>query len=256
MEKNIWELCEGKNHIISFSLNAWRIVEAQHIVSTRKLVDSLDEQKILEDLIESTKPLLKLKEESFNLHYLLSTPFRYPPLQNGSRFGTRFEPSFWYGSLELSTAMAETAYYRFNFLRASKAEFGNVITNHTAFSAHINTKKGIDLTQSPFSEYTAVISSPISYHESQQLGNAMRQDNVEAFSYQSARDLNKGINIALLTSKAFLQKKPQSQSFQSWQCIMSDDVADFIRVSSIIPETFSFPKEGFLYDGVLPFPAY
>jgi hypothetical protein len=34
----------------------WRLVEAQHLISTLKLVDSVDEQLVLEDLIESSKP--------------------------------------------------------------------------------------------------------------------------------------------------------------------------------------------------------
>src|ERR1700738_3771514 len=34
----------------------WRVVEAQHHVSTLKLVDTLDEQQQLEALIEDTKP--------------------------------------------------------------------------------------------------------------------------------------------------------------------------------------------------------
>jgi hypothetical protein len=249
---DIWEQCKGAKHLIAFNINAWRIVEAQHIISTRKLVDSLLEQHILEELIESTKPPYK---EDSKLHYLLYTPFRYPPLKNGSRFGARFEHSFWYGSLELNTAMAETAYYRFHFLRASKAKFGAVVTNHTAFSAHIKTKKGIDLTQSPFSKFTSMISSPVSYQVSQALGTAMRQDNTESFYYQSTRDPNKGNNIALLTPKAFSQKKPISQSFQSWQCIVNKNIADFVRVSSVINETQSFHIELFLCSGELPFPA-
>ena len=48
-------------------------------------------------------------------HYLLATPFRYPPLPYGSRFGSRFEPSLFYGARSASTALAESAYYRFVF---------------------------------------------------------------------------------------------------------------------------------------------
>ncbi|MBU7008991.1 hypothetical protein Ga0451573_003974, partial [Peptococcaceae bacterium DYL19] len=36
----------------------WRLVEAQHRVSTMKLVDTLDEQALLEDEIEATTPPL------------------------------------------------------------------------------------------------------------------------------------------------------------------------------------------------------
>src|SRR5262245_65560523 len=53
----------------------WRLVEAQHHVSTLKLVDSVGEQDLLEDLIEAAKP--PLPPECRDLHYLLSTPFRY-----------------------------------------------------------------------------------------------------------------------------------------------------------------------------------
>ena len=39
-----------------FRGQAWRFVEAQHRVSTLKLVDSLAEQAALEDILEETKP--------------------------------------------------------------------------------------------------------------------------------------------------------------------------------------------------------
>ena len=36
--------------------HAWRMVEAQNIAATMKLVDDIDEQSLLEDLLESSKP--------------------------------------------------------------------------------------------------------------------------------------------------------------------------------------------------------
>src|SRR3984893_7377251 len=63
----------------------WRFVEAQHIVSTTKLTDTLAEQRRLETLIDETKPAIP--PECRELHFLLSTPFRYgAPYPNGSRF--------------------------------------------------------------------------------------------------------------------------------------------------------------------------
>src|SRR6185503_9702514 len=52
----------------------WRAVEAQHRVSTMKLVDTLAEQSLLETLVESTKP--PLPPDCRHLHYLLATPCR------------------------------------------------------------------------------------------------------------------------------------------------------------------------------------
>ena len=55
----------------------WRLVEAQHIVSTLKLVDSADEQDVLDAMIDGTKP--PVPPECRHLDYLLYTPFRYGP---------------------------------------------------------------------------------------------------------------------------------------------------------------------------------
>lgn len=253
MVTDVWMKCDGISHVTSLNETAWRIVEAQDLLATRKLVDSIYEQNLLEEMIESTKPALAKKLHT--LHPLLYTPFRYPPLKHGSRFGKRSEPSLWYGSLELNTAMAELAFYRFNFLRASQATYGIVETQLTVFSARIKTDRGINLTAQPFSAHTQVISSPISYAISQSLGTAMRAADIEAFHYQSARDSKTGTNVALFTSSAFLHRTPDSKSFQSWQCIANNDLIEFIRSSTMTSESKSFPIELFLIDGKLPFPA-
>ena len=93
------------------------MVESQHLFSTRKLVDSEAEHRVLEELIEGHKP----KGER-GLHFLLATPFRYPPLPHGSRFGTRGQHGIWYGAVEQRTAFAESAYYRLLFLEGTAAD--------------------------------------------------------------------------------------------------------------------------------------
>lgn len=137
------------------------------LTATSKLVDSLEEQSILEELIESTKPVLAKKLSE--LHPLLRTPFRYLPLKHGSHFGKRTEHSLWYGSLQLNTAWAEKAFYRFNFLRASQVGYGTVEIL-TVLAVQIKIGKGINLTDHPFCNYTEIISSPISYELRQPLG--------------------------------------------------------------------------------------
>ena len=82
MSSNIWTLCAGDSELRQLQLVAWRAVEAQHQVSTRKLVDTAAEQELLEELIETAKPP---DITGGRVHYLLSTPFRYPPLRHGSR---------------------------------------------------------------------------------------------------------------------------------------------------------------------------
>src|SRR5688572_23792731 len=121
---NLWNLCNGAAFISNIATDAYRVVESQHLSATRKLVDSVEEHEALEVLIEHSKPKIPKGPEFKRLHYLLFTPFRYPPLKHGSRFGKISERSLWYGSLELETALAEVAFYRFYFLLGSSAALG------------------------------------------------------------------------------------------------------------------------------------
>ena len=123
MSRSIWTRCGAKANLRRLTAKAWRVVEAQHVVSTRKLVDSHDEQELLEELIEPSKPRLPDMQGFHGLHYLLSTPFRYPPLPHGSRFATRTERAVWYGSSRVRTAFAETAYYRLLFLDGTTVDY-------------------------------------------------------------------------------------------------------------------------------------
>ena len=253
MTLNIWNECDGKNNITTLNELAWRIVESQDSASTRKLVSSLDEQILLEQMIEEVKP--PVPSSYSKLHPLLYTPFRYPPLRHGSRFGRKHEPSLWYGSQKLKTAMADLAFYRFNFLRASEAQFGVVVSQFTAFSVHINTEQAIRLIDDPFSKFRDVISSPVDYSASQELGTVMRDEGISGFNYLSARDPGAGVNIGVFAPAAFAKKLPENVSFQSWQCVADHRVVEFLRTNAIEMETVNFSIDSYLVDGVLPFPA-
>lgn len=116
---DLWAACGLKDAIHPIRGEFWRIVESQEQVATARLVDNLAEQGLLEELLEGAKPAPRPGSE--RLDYLLMTPFRYPPLRHGSRFGRAYEPSLLYGALAPATALAECAYYRFVF-RAGMAE--------------------------------------------------------------------------------------------------------------------------------------
>lgn len=250
---SIWKANDGKAYITTLDETAWRIVESQEYSSTRKLVDTLDEQILLEQMIEEVKP--PVSQEFTGYHPLLYTPFRYPPLKYGSRFGCKHERSLWYGSQQLRTMMAELAFYRLHFLHASEADYGVVIAPYTAFSVHINTECAVRLLEQPFSKFINTISSPVEYLVSQELGSAMRADGVDAFSFKSARDPESGINIGLFTPAAFAKKQPERNSFQSWQCVADHRVVEFLRTSAIETESVIFSVDKFLVNGELPFPA-
>jgi hypothetical protein len=76
-----------------------RLVQQQGIDSLGPLVDDLDQLARLEALVEANKPPPPAALQPDRLcHLLLITPFRYPPLRHGSRFGSRHERGKFYGS--------------------------------------------------------------------------------------------------------------------------------------------------------------
>jgi hypothetical protein len=226
------------------------VVEAQHQVSTRKLVDSADEQVLLEELIERVKPP---DTTGGRLHYLLFTPFRYPPLRYGSRFGARHERGVWYGSESRRTAFAEVAYYRLLFLEGTRAALGSVITQLTAFSVRVRSSRGVDLVSPPFDAHRRAIASPTKYASTQALGAAMREAGVELFRYPSARDDEGGVNVGAFSPAVFGSAKPHG--FETWHCTAEREKVELTKGDYFKRETYAFSREQFLVGGALPAPA-
>lgn len=250
MSSSIWTRCAGVSEIHPLRLAPWRVVESQHHVSTRKLVDSADEQALLEDMIESAKPPDVTRGR---LHYLLFTPFRYPPLRHGSRFGSRGERGIWYGSLEQRTAFAEVSYYRLLFLEGTDAPLDTVTTALTAFTVNVRTMRGVALDRPPFDRFRRYISSPSTYAASQSLGAEMRKAGVEAFRYSSARDADGGVNVGAYSPAVFGRSKPKS--LETWHCAASRERVDLTRGDYFRRAAFGFPRAQFLVRGALPAPA-
>ncbi|WP_454782214.1 RES family NAD+ phosphorylase [Legionella sp. WA2022007384] len=247
---DLWDEMDGTQYITSIMATIHRVVEDQEEVATLSLVNNIEEQGILEELLETSKP--KKPEEYEDLHYLLITPFRYPPLQYGSRFGSTFEPSLFYGALNSSTALAETAYYRFVFMSGMKEPYpDNIQMTYSSYTVGIKTAHGVFLNKQPFDAFEKIITSPQYYGDTQKLGTSMRNADVEAFQYISARDPEKGINVALFTPKAFQSKKPIS--LERWICNITNQEIGFI--SNDTHKRLSFKRDIFLVDGLLPAPA-
>src|SRR5262249_27617586 len=137
MSASIWTQCGVISNLRSFRAKPWRVVEAQHVASTLKLVGSVEEQRLLEEVIDRRKPPLPKELVRPRFQYLLFTPFRYPPLPHGSRFGTREEPGIWYGADSLRAVFAEKAYYRFVFFSGTRANLAPITLEQTAFTAAV-----------------------------------------------------------------------------------------------------------------------
>ncbi|HAT3877926.1 TPA: RES family NAD+ phosphorylase [Legionella pneumophila] len=241
---SLWVSCEGEKYIEQIEVDPWRVVEAQHISSSRDLVDTIEEHDLLEELLEDSKPIVPNRT-----HYLIFTPFRYPPLKYGSRFGRQFEPSLWYGSLELQTSFAEVAFYRLKFFDDSSANLGYIEIPMTVFKAHINTKQGIDLTKNMFSKHLEKISNKNNYDYSQPLGTDMRNAGIEAFLFASARVSNLSKNAAAFIPRVFTKKNGQFISnMQNWSCLANKKNIEFTRFGILNVERLVFSDEDFKID--------
>lgn len=254
-------------HLTALQGAVFRVVESQEEIATTRLVDNIQEQMRLEELLEGSKPALPPKTEK--LHYLLSTPFRYPPLKYGSRFGRSFEPSLFYGAMSVDTALAETAYYRFVFLSHLETPFPRPLTTlHTLFSVRIRTAKGIRLQEEAWRDLHEVLTDPVSYRESQALGTDMRRAGVEAFQFLSARARQaglyqlpfevcqgvEGINAALFSPRPFSDKQPRSR--QRLIVVSGQETVSMSLTGEDGRKTArDFSKDLFRINGELPMPA-
>ncbi len=252
---SLWHMCEGHKYIDSLSGTLYRLIESQEHIATRQLVDTLEEQALLEEMLETVKP--PYPQHLDHLHYLLKTPFRYPPLKWGSRFGRTFEPSIFYGGCSVDVTLAESAYYRFVFWYSmdGKPIKNTIRSEHTLFSVGYHSHKGVRLQSPPFDMHLDLIAHPTNYSHAQQLGTTMRNDGVEVFEYPSARARDYANShatcVGLFTADAFSQNSPLDR--QQWFCDISADDVIFKAVedSAII----GFKLSQFLQHGTFPMPA-
>jgi hypothetical protein len=229
----------------SYTNEIYRIVEGQLFIATRKLVDNDEEHRILEEIIDQSKPPCLTCNSRGELHYLLYTPFRYPPLKSGCRFHTCLEKGIFYGSEELTTAMSEISYHRFLEMKHHPdIALKPMQVAYTHFVAKVQSTKMIALTNKPFCAQRDKISDPASYAYSQQLGDAMRRAGTEMFRYFSART-TEGINVGLFSTEAFRNNKPDKE--KHWDVYISCGTIEFRRADlTSNQELYVFKREDFL----------
>ncbi len=247
---DIWHSVTGNKFIQVIEGYGFRLVESQETVATMEIVSSLEKQSILENMLDlESKPEYRPGTE--HLHYLLSSPFRYPPLKHGSRFGRQFEPSLFYGGASESVTLCESAYYKFYFYHDMEdaPDCNYIQSQHTLFKFRYKTEDGIKLQDSPFDVYEVKLRDPADYRMTQKLGFAMRNDDVKGFEYRSARDRQGNINIALFDTLSLASRKPINE--RSCLCQVNGDEVIF----SIQRKIIKFYIKQFLVNGSLPIPA-
>lgn len=200
----------------------WRAVEAQHVISTMRLVDSAAEQELLEQLLERSKPPLPV--EARGLVFLLSTPFRYVSAWP-SRFRRAGEPGIWYGADKVETACAEVGYWRWRFLMDSDGlRDRRLFVEFTVFEARI-AGVVVDLTKPPWVRAKTLWTNPSDYTACHEMAAAARERGVQWIRYASVRDPAHGFCGAALDPSALSLPRPTVQ--QTWAARAQADMVAF-----------------------------
>ena len=123
-------------------------------------------------------------------------------------------PGVFYASLEVTTAVAEMAFWRLLFyLESPDTPWPANAGEYTAFSVRFSAGKGLDLTRPPLNRDAERWTHPTDYSHCQALADAAREADVLAIRYQSARAA--GQNVALLACAAFASRAPLER--QGWR---------------------------------------
>lgn len=246
----------GAAPLTSLSGSVHRITDRQGESGTVDLVDSLREQVRLEQLIEGVKPPIPSdwpeagNKRPLPSHRLLLTPFRYPPLESGSRFGRTHQRHLFYGARVLETALAERAFHALRLLEGSPLPAGRRIQRQqTAFAVAINAERGLALQRHLIPEALEAVTNPSSYAASQRCGDAMRERQVQAFEVPSARSPETPPVVGVLTPYAFASTP---FDFQDWSLEITAEGMTAVCFGSGLTAFFS--REQFLVAGRWPSP--
>ncbi len=190
----------------------WRFVEDQNISSTMKLVDGLDEQMMLEELLDASKPPVPAPCQ--HLHYLQFTPFRY-----AARYATRFRPQgdrrgVFYAAETVQTAATEVAFYRaLFFIESPETKAPENPFEMTAFCTKVRSAQALDIGAHFEGAALAAFAHPTDYAPCHALAEEVRGMNGEVIRFPSARD-HAGTNVAVLSCAAFPDSQPRDM--QGW----------------------------------------
>ncbi|MBC7619070.1 MAG: RES family NAD+ phosphorylase [Candidatus Saccharibacteria bacterium] len=219
MNEVVWQPEWVQKHTVGLAMDAFRLVETQYIAATMMLVDSAQEQDLLEQMLEVSKP--PMPPTGQGVHYLLAAPFRYLP-QTGSRFRAINAPGIWYGADDPFSACAEIAYWRQRFLLDSAGLVKTYLaTEHSMYEASVN-GLAIDLLATPWNQAEVFWKSPSDYSQTQRLGGLVRESEaVSWIRYESVRA--PGHKCAAVFDPMILAMKTLDARYEPWHCLTTYD---------------------------------
>ena len=235
MSSTTWTAREVASNATAERHALWRAVEAQHVASTMALVDSIEEQHVLERLLDDAKP--PIPAGAAHLHWLLFTPFRYPPPPGGSRFRGPIDPGVFYGADEIRTACAELGFWRWRHLQDSPALTSMPTKPQTVFQVRIDTKT-VNLRTKPFARDRRHWTNAQDYSRCQRFGRTARDVGIGAIRYESVRDPERGACCAVLSPTAFVSLAPLEQ--QTWMLSVTRERVVWQRTHVLHRDEYEF----------------
>lgn len=193
------------------------MIEGQYRPATMRIVDTDHEQSVLEDILENSKP--PVPEPCQHLDYQFWSPFRYGRYPRASRFRRAGPtPGVWYGSEDVLTAVAESAWGALRFYAASPdTPTPRWPVEHTAVMADIRAEKAVDLTGPDMADQ-GNWTDPDNYADCLALADRVRAQGCQMIRYASARHPGHAPNVAILDCAAFAQPAPIAS--QTWHLML------------------------------------
>ena len=129
-----------------------------------------------------------------------------------SRFRKAGErPGVFYASESSRTGITEMAYWRLRFFASSpKAVLPTTTTEYLMFCVGLVAVRALDLTRPPFARQRTKWTDKKSWGACQRFGALARSIDAQLIRYESARDVEGGVNIALFDPDCFTAPVPGS----------------------------------------------
>lgn len=229
----------------------YRFAEDQERSVTRPLVDSIEEHDVLEEILDGTKPPYPANTEDY--HYLLKTPFRYPPLPYGSRFGRKHERGILYASETYAALQMEVAFYRFSFYYDMEHPPKYLKTQHMLFAFDYHAETGLNLAGINDNEIQHSLRHSSDYSLTQTIGSWARENEVHALRYWSARTSTHEPNVAILDPIAIAGQPRPTFNFTVYVSKELVSLTTGLNMQSDFDR--DIPLDTLLINGQLPRPA-
>ena len=231
-----------------------RLVERQEQdgQTARRITDNSDEQSYLETFLDESQTEFPDAKECPQRHPFLLEPFCYKPY--GSRFSTRSERGLFYGSRSRRGSLLEGAYYELVFQTGLEHPFPKtssiVRKSKTLFHVDVNTDHGLQLQLQGDETLQRRLQDPRAYLFTQQVGRHMREAEIQAFEYYSARSVEDVVLFGAMSCGVF-----RSMPFDQVEIQAEVNANEMIFHCLDDNSMYHFLRDQFLVDGVLPPPA-